>query len=251
MKISNKSAVLFVVICAIYAITGAGIAQAEETTNTVQPRTHIRAAVENRIEQKKDVRNTLLEKKQEIKKEIRDVRMERKEEVGDIRREAYAEMKLIRASSTDMFKKKDMRQEIKQKMDAKTFEVRKAALVKELGISLTNLTNISARIESHIVKAEEKVEMMEARELLAIANEKLTAAKTAVSAFEASANEIMGTSTPASTATEVNLTKPRMAGDAAIKAVKEARDAFQKVVVTIAHSMGANKVNASSTSTIN
>ena len=148
---------------------------------------------------------------------------------------------MIRASSTDMFKRSvEIRKDIKKKMEIRQFEIRKNALVKELYISLSNLSNISSRIASRITKAEsEGRTMTEARTLLTTANNKLAEAKVAVAAFESLAPAT------ASSTVEIDLGKPRVVGDAAIKSVKEARDAFQKVVVAIAHAMGLR--NASTT----
>lgn len=227
MKISTKSIIVAVAVLAV-----AGAVQAQETT-TLPVRTGIKANVENRIEANRDIRNTTLEQRKEVRA---DARME----IKDMRVEARAEMKLERASSTDMFKKGG---EMKKKMEAKAFEIRKAALVKELTITLSNLDTLSARIQTRIDKVEaEGRTMTEAKALLVTATEKLVKAKAEVALF-ASTTPV---TTTASTTAEVDLAKPRAAGDAAIKAVKDARDALQKVVVAIAHNMGLG--NTASTS---
>jgi len=236
-----EASVLFIAailgVYAVYMLASANIAHAQETTNRPIK------TLEARIEQNREVRNALLDKRQEVKKEM-------KAELKDVRAEKKEEMKLLRASTTTEFKKNnEIRKDIKQKMEAKQFEIRKNALLKELGISLANLANISTRIEARIVKAEESGRTMtEARALFVEATAKLTKAKADVAAFQAL--NIGPVSANATTTAEVDLVKPRVAGDAAIKSVKEARDAFQKVVVAIAHSMG-NPTKATSTPSTN
>lgn len=187
-------------------------------------RATIKAKIDTRLEANGDARNNLLEKRQEIRKEatstIKAARMEAREEIKD-----------MHASSSAMFKK-EMRQELKAKMEAKTFAIRKEALVNELNHSLTNITNISTRINDRIVKAEANGKVVtDAKALFATASLKLAKAKADVAAFQA-------LTVTASSTTGVDLSKPRVVGDAAIKSVKEARDAFQKVVVALAHSLG-------------
>lgn len=259
-----KIKTILLVICAAFSLVS--IAQAQDATveanvsteasvqttegqkKPLPVRAGIKATIENRLEKNRDVRNPLVEKKMEMreeaKAEMKEVRTEKRAEVKEIRAEAKTEMKLMRASSTDMFKKsvkvrKDMREEIKKKMKLNEFNARKNALVKELTVAISNLTNISTRIEARITKVEAEGHIMtDSKALLATANEKLTIAKTEVSAFQALSID------SATTTAEVDLEKPRVLGDSAIKSVKEAKEAFQKVIVSIAHSMGAEvKVN--------
>jgi hypothetical protein len=220
---------------------GIVVANAQETSPTTTPppvKPNIRANIENRVDKNRDVRNNLLEKK-EIKKEMRSDIKEMRMEIKDTRKDAREEMKEIRASSTNMFKKNnEVRKDMVKKMESRTFEIRKNALLKELNFSISNLSNISTRIETRITKAEsEGRTMTEARALLITAKEKLEKAKADVASFQA-------LTTNAST-TEVELTKPRVLGDTAIKSVKEARDSFQKVVVSIAHAMGMKEAKES------
>ncbi len=249
MKISiQKISTLLTVFCAVFAFAFVSVVRAEEASATVEAsvevktpvkrpvvRPNIKASIENRIEKNQETRNTLLEQRQEVRKE-------KKEEVKEARMEKREDMKMLKASTTDMFKRnQEMRKDIKKKMEAKMFEARKTALIKELNISLTNLANISTRIETRLTKIEgEGHSMTEARALLVTANDKLTAAKVAVAAFQALSLSTTPTTASTTATAEVDLVKPRVAGDAAIKSVKEARDAFQKVVVAIAHSLGEN-----------
>ncbi len=166
-----------------------------------------------------------------------------------MRFEAKADFKAERASTSAMFKEnKQMRKEIAKKMELRQFEARKNALLKELNHALANLADISVRIDARIVKAEgEGRTMTDAKALLVIANDKLIKAKADVDAFRALT--ATSTVTNASTTAEVELTKPRVLGDAAIKSVKEAREAFQKVVVAIAKGMGL-KIGVTASTTI-
>ncbi len=224
-------------ICA--AFSAVSIAQAQD-------RAGIKETIENRLEKNRDVRNPLIEKKKEMREEAKELR-------SDMR----AEAKLMRASSTDMFKKsaearKDIREEIKKKMKLNEFNARKNALVKELTVAISNLTNISTRIEARITKAEAEGRVMtDSKALLAIANEKLATAKIEVAAFQALSIDSSATasSTETSATAEVDLIKPRTLGDAAIKSVKEAKEAFQKVIVSIAHNMEAEVKSSSEVET--
>jgi hypothetical protein len=198
-------------------------------------RPSIKVQMENRLEQNRDTRNTMIDSRQ-------DILIERRED-----------LKLLRGSTTDMFRKRlEIRQEIAKKMQRGQFEIRKNALVRELTVALTNLQNISIRIEARISSAESRGRTMtEAKELLVVANSKLAQARVDVAAFQALTIEDASASASASTTVEVDITKPRTLGDAAIKSVKEARDAFRKVVVSIAHAMGLGNDTATSSDRIN
>lgn len=182
------------------------------------------------------------EQRREDRKEVRD---ERREEMKDLRASTTLKMIEIRrdiknASSSEMFKKiGDQRQEIVKKMKKGAFEIRKNALVKELNITLDNLGNIRERINTRIVSMETgSTSMSEAKALLAIADDKISKAKTAVGALSA---------LTASSTDDVDLGKPRQVGDVAIKAVKDARDALRDVLKLInppkANKEGENKDN--------
>jgi hypothetical protein len=156
---------------------------------------------------------------------------------------------LADATTTRPFKRdaKEVRAAMQKRMEVKQFEARKNALLKELGKAVEHLNDIVSRIESRIAKAEsEGRDMSEPKTLLVTAKTKVEAAKTAVDALKnltATSTGSTGTTTP-----EVDLTKPRQIGDAAIKSVKEARDSLQKVVVSIAKNMGL-KTGQNATST--
>ncbi len=219
MKTTTKKVLLLAILAAFSVGTVAQAQDASPSPEDIRPK--IRAAIEKRLEPNREVRNNLLEQRKEIRTEMR------------------ADIKEMRASTTNMFRKdvrKDMREEIKKRMKMNEFQTRKDALVKELTNALSNLENISDRIDSRIEKAESAGrDMTEPKALLVTAKEKLSIARTEVSDFQ---NLNIGTN--ASTTADVELEKPRTVGDTAIKSVKAARDAFQKVVVSIAHNMGNN-----------
>ncbi len=249
MKLSNKS---IAILIAIILLAGTATAKAQGTGATVDVsasasvspspttkpstpplRDKIRAQIETRIDKNKEIRNTTLEQK-------KDIRMDTKAQIKDIREERHDGMMLLKASTTDMFKKNmEMRKEIAKKMEFRMFEVRKNALVRELNVAINNLTNISTRISARITKAEtEGRTMTDAKALLVIADGKLATAKTQVAAFQALNIASSTPSTTASSTVQVDLAKPRVLGDAAIKAVKEAKEAYRKVIQSIAHAMG-------------
>lgn len=182
---------------------------------------------------------------------IEDRREDRREDRKDLRASTTMMRKDLRASTTEMFKKfKDDRKEIIEKMRKDAFEIRKGALVEHLNFALENLLNIRGRINERITKAEsEGRTMTEAKAQLVIADKKLADAKIAVDALAALNISTGNTSAAAeaSTTAEIELAKPREVGDAAIKAVKDARDALKKVVDAIAKNMGRGKGNATTT----
>jgi len=221
------------------AISTTVIANAQTTTPIGE---RIKAQVETRIEKNKEIRNTELEKRQEVKNtlmerkaEIEDRRIEIKDrriEIKDIKKEKLDGMKLLRASTTDMFKRaNEERREVTKNMKMEAFQIRKNALEEHLLVAVNNLTNIANRIEAHIVKVEaSRRTLTDAKALLVTAREKIAIAKTDIEALKALET--------ADTSTEINLTKPREIGDKAIKSIKDAKESLKKVIVSIAKNMG-------------
>lgn len=182
-------------------------------------RVRISSSTEQRLGERREMRD--------MRASSTDKMMEKREERREDRREDR------NASTSEMFKKMlNKKQDTLKKMKRDTFEIRKNALVKELTMSLKNLGNIRDRINTRIVNIESgSTSMTEAKAALATADDKLSKAKTAIDALVS----ITATSTTASTAstTEIDLSKPRQVGDAAIKAVKDARDSLRDVVKLI------------------
>lgn len=242
------------------ALASAGIAQAEEvsadvdagveaetTIKTTPPKPpisqRIKANMENRLEKNREVRNIEINRKSSTTPPFAP-KGERPEQMM-LREKASTSMMIRANASTSMmlFKRNnEKREEIAKKMEARVFEIRKKALVHELTVALKNLDTVSTRITSRIAKAEgEGKDMASAKTLLVTAQASLAKAKTDVAAFEALSVTSGGT---ASTTAEVELTRPRVLGDTAIKSVKEARDAMKKAVEAIAKSLGV-KIEAS------
>jgi hypothetical protein len=201
---------------------------------------NIKAQIEDRKEMNKDVRNDLLKKE-------------------ETRGPKAALTASSTATSSENFKRgpKD-KVDMKKQMEARAFHARMNALLKQLTHAIQNLTDVVTRIESRITKAEASGRnMTEPKALLVTAKQKLEKAKADVLALKNLASSTPSTGTASTTATstnttgsttpQVDLTKPRQIGDAAIKSVKEARDALQKVVVSIAHNMGLGDKKATST----
>ena len=175
--------------------------------------------------------------------------VERKENIGNLK----MSIQLRKASSTDMFKKINIEgKDLIKKMKKDDFESRKKALLNQLNISIENLTAIKTRISDRILKAElEGRNMTDAKSALAIADDKLAKAKTAVDTLTNLQAPTPSSNSGTASSTEIDLAKPRQVGDSAIKAVKEARDAYKKVIDTIAKSMGLGNKPASSTPATN
>jgi hypothetical protein len=203
-----------------------------------------RQAKDIRLSGKNDIRalrasstNQIAQLRDERANEDKDLRASTTERMRELRAERKDGMRDIRASTSAMFKeiKGQKREEIK-KMKVGQFEMRKFALVNELNKAIRNLENIDSRLTARIANATSTRDMTEAKAALVIAEGKLATAKIAVSALAAYRYSTSTVST--GTSTDVSLEKPRQVGDAAIKAVKDARDSFKKVVELIAKNMG-------------
>lgn len=237
----KKYAKITILSC-ILAVSVFGVSvKAEEGTNPLKART------QTNIEARQEIRT-------ERKGEVMEIRKEGKAEIKDLRSQMPMIRREIKSSdSGETFKKmKDEKVEMMKKMKGDIFSARKDALVKQLNISIENLTNIAGRLAERITKAEAAGRnMTDAKASLTIANDKLVKAKAAVTALAAYTPVKTATSTTATSTPEVDVEKPRQIGDAAIKAVKEARDAFKKVLEDIAHNMGLGKGRATTTAEIN
>ncbi len=238
-------------------------ASSSASPSPYQIREKIRAEVESKNQSKSDKRNDILERKRmatssasttdkmirkdlkNLKGDIKDVREDFRDNVKDIRKDAKEEAKDFikeNRASTTMSKK-----EVRREIEAKLFQTHKEMLVKQLNLAIDNLKQIRERIVSRITKAEQNGKnMTEAKELLATADAKISAAQTAITAL---ANFQVTATTTASTTTTVKLDKPREIGDKAIKATREARDALRKVIVSVARHTGTTTVTATTTAT--
>lgn len=197
----------------------------------------------------KGIRADMKDARKEFGEERKEMKEERKENIGNLK----MSIQLRKASSTDMFKKINIEgKDLIKKMKKDDFESRKKALLNQLNISIENLTAIKTRISDRILKAElEGRNMTDAKSALAIADDKLAKAKTAVDTLTNLQAPTPSSNSGTASSTEIDLAKPRQVGDSAIKAVKEARDAYKKVIDTIAKSMGLGDKPASSTPATN
>lgn len=161
--------------------------------------------------------------------EVRQVVRDERQEIGDDRREAVTGIRADAKAEMKDGKTVEERKTILKESRLDAFKVRKDALVKQLNLSISNLTQISARISARIDKlAAEGKNMTEAKAALVTANAKIETAKTAIAALVA-----YTPTTSADASVTVQLEKPRQIGAAAIKAVKDARDSFRVVVKAI------------------
>jgi hypothetical protein len=180
------------------------------------------------------------------------IRKEGQQDIKDLRSEMQQGRKL--ASTTTA------RREFRQDMELKMFEIRKDILVRQLNLALNNLKQIRGRILSRIEKAEQSGRnMTEARAALKIADAKLGNAQTQINILVNlnASTTIATSSTATSTATttagtniKIKLDKPRQLGEAAIKAVKDARDALNLVIRAIAKNMGLGDRPATTTPSV-
>lgn len=171
-----------------------------------------------------------------------ETRNDRIEQGDKIREEARNERR-IASSSAD-------RLAIRAKAYLDAFKNRQEALVKQLNLSVSNLEQIIGRVSDRIDKvAATGRDMTEAKQLLTVANDKLAIAKSTVQAVADYMPPSMGTASTTASSTDliVNLEKPREIGAKAIEAVKATREAITEVVKAIAHAMGLNLGNATTT----
>ncbi len=215
-----------VMLASVFLLSSPFITKAEDTKNTPTP-------PRPTLKEIKAIRD---EKLQEKRMEIKDEKREEMKENMDERRKERMEENASTTRNIALFKK-NAKEEIKKKMEERAFEIRKNALIKELNVAIRNIEGVDSRIKTRIEKIGSTADTTEVKSLLKIAEDKLAKAKTDVIALD-SMKPLNASSTTASTSSEVDLSKPRVLGDAAIKSVKEARDAFKKVVVTIGHLMG-------------
>lgn len=236
MKLKTINTLVLLVLLAVFAVTNTASADPGEANI----KTNIR------VMEMKDMRK-------DMKDARNNIREEKKEDIKNLHASTSSMLKgmikrdIKTASSSENFRKNsEERKEIIKKMKKEAFEIRKAALVKQLNITLENLVNIRARISERIAKLESEGQVVtEAKTLLSIADDKLSQAKLAIdtlSNFNLSNNENSG-----STSDEVELTKPRQVGDAAIKAVKEAKEALRAILKALM----PLHLNATTTNSVN
>lgn len=195
---------------------------------------------EARVEDRKDTRymasTTKIERK-EVMDDRKDVRDERKSDIEDIRDDRREGMKNASTSAE--------RWGIRREAMFDAFRTRQTAFVAQLQLSIRNLEQISARINDRISKLEQEgKDMTSTKSLMVTAQIKIEAAKIAVGAV---ASYVPPTAT--SSASSVDLIRPRSIGSDATKAVREARDALKKVVESLIRIMGLN-VNITASSTV-
>lgn len=224
MKLKSISIVTFLLILTVVLSTSKALA--EERRVDVKREENREKRVEVRDQKKIEVREIRDEKGMLIK----DLNERRKMEMNDIKNSSSTKS-MMKIEKTELFKRyADSKKEIQKTAKIAEFKVRKDALVGQLNITLENLSNSRGRINEIIIKLEGEGKVMtEARASLVIADDKLAKAKIAVKALETLTAPIANGAAVDSATAEVDLSKPRQVGDAAIKAVKDARDALKKV----------------------
>ena len=233
MKIKTNKFIVTILILS-FMLVGVSSARAEE--NKKPPIAEkIKVNMENRLEKNREIRNVDMARKNSSSSP-----MFRDEKVKNFKAASTTDRIIFKREQENRENRenRENKEKLAKTMQTKVFETRKKALTRELSGAIKNLDNIAIRIQSRITKAETSGrDMTQAKTLFVDAQNLLAKAKIEVAAFEA-LNITSSTNTTASTTAEVDLNRPRALGDAAIKSVKAARDAMQKVVVAIAHGMG-------------
>ncbi|HEX7724216.1 MAG TPA: hypothetical protein VF438_00550 [Candidatus Paceibacterota bacterium] len=123
-------------------------------------------------------------------------------------------------------------------------------LLVETQDTLSNLKDLRVRIASRIsATSQQGRDMTEAVRLLAIADQKIAAADTAITAIAAITPTFVTASTVSriDPSTEVSLEGPRETGKAAIRALDDARRALNEVVTAISSAVGSGSDIATTT----
>ena len=210
----------------------------------------VRATIQKRIEQgyqervdnarnNEDYRNAMIQKRAGMASTTwASSTRARMAERQDISAERRTEVQGIRGDARDMRQEATSSEErwgIRHEAQLDIFKVRQTSFVKQLQISLDNLQQISGRISDRISKLEQSgLDMTAAKAAMVTASAKLDAAKIAVSAVAT----YVPTATSTSATSTVELGKPRMIGDGATKAVREARDALKQAIDAIVKALG-------------
>ncbi len=177
-------------------------------TTTPPARPGVMRQMRGNIEQNKDVRNT--------------IRIEKREAVG-------TGTPRMMGTTTRLNNPLMQKREVRPTAPKGAALAQKEMLVKRLTLVLENLTKAKTNLSTYIDKrVADGKPIGNAKELLATFSAKLEVAKKAVAAVVAWKPDTKTAST-----TEISLTKPRETANAAIKAVNEARVAFQAVVVEL------------------
>lgn len=236
-------------LCVISIAIGAGTVNAQQGMRVDQKMLISSSSpLRANIDKNSDIRNIRAEDKKMLMEERKNIHMEKKGDIKELKMSTNLIKRDIKASTTMMFKeKREAKKEVMQKMKKDAFEIRKGALIKQLTLSLENLANIRTRINDRIVRLESEGKVVtDAKASLAIADEKLALAKSAVNTFTNS-----NTSASSTSETDIELEKPRKVADEAIKAVKDTRDAFKNTITEIAKIAKRNNDKATTTSTTN
>jgi hypothetical protein len=227
----------------------AGIGATIDAGAAVSP-TNVRTTLKQRIEQgyqervdnarnNEDYRNQIIQKRASATSTFRaELRASTTAARADIRDERRTEASSTRAEARVMIREATSSAErwgIRHDAALDIFKERQTAFVKQLQLSLDNLQQISVRINDRISKLEQAgIDMTAAKAAMVTASAKIDAAKISVDAV--AAYTPAATSTTATTT--VDLGKPRMIGEGATKAVRDARDALQQVVNAIVKALG-------------
>lgn len=168
--------------------------------------------------------------------------------IKDIRAEARGEIRA--ASSTTA------RQIIRQEMRRDVFNIQRQKIAQQLELSIQNLKQIRARIDSRIKKEQQNgKDMSAAIKLLIIADTKIATATDTLNAFKAFSPKliIIASSTPQVTSNVtqqvIHLDVARQMMTIVQKDIKDAKKSLTDIVVAIAHAIGQKLGNSVATST--
>jgi len=220
-----------------------GITNAVENSNATNTqketvREKIRTEIQNKLQNIKnnqEVRNSILDERREIasstKNNIKNINIETRNELKN-------------ASTTS--EKKNIRQEMRLDI----FKAQQGKIVKETAVALNNLKQIRQRIDSRITKAEQSGRnMTNARKLLVTADDKIKNAEQAMNQLASFMSTIKASSSTEKT--HINTEKLKEINSTVNKAIKDAREALNAVIVAIAHDMGLKLGISSTTPVIN
>ncbi|MBU6426699.1 hypothetical protein KGQ27_00450 [Patescibacteria group bacterium] len=223
-------------------------------TNNVREK--LREAAQERTDnagENNSLRNQMLEQRSSTTDQTVEAQASATEERANIKADGLRENAQIHTETANELRDASSTQtqrEVRQNEHFDMFKNHQDELVSQLSLAVSNLEQIAGRISDRIDTASANgIDMTQAKQLLAVAQNKITVAKAAILSVQNYTPTAVTASTTANASTTVDLSKPRRIGSEAIQTIKDARDALIQVVRAIAHAMGL-KLGIEATSTM-
>ncbi len=204
------------------------ITRAEEDDKTTPPPPIQQGTIKDRIRANNERRIQNIKANNDDKRELRNDRREiastTRENIRDIRKEGREDIR--NASSTED------RKEIRKEMRLDILKARQGGIVKQMTLSIENLKQIRGRIATRIDKiASSSKDVIEPRKLLAEADKKIAEAEASLKSF--ADYQFVAPTASTTNASSTSIGRPVKLSQDTHKAIQDAKQALQKVVVSI------------------